>query len=383
MPRAGVSRSWCGAAFLGESGLGLRRRASALAARVAGANGRGCLVQQTVRGLKASTFWATRMVQRDFLCDSSNLRSTCREGETASGESLRLVAPPLLAEASAGTQGSAARLRSSVAPKVLADIEIDVPRCGAASKKVRAAVRRVLLAFASRNQATGYCQGLNVVTASILLALSSIPTADDEALAFWLVVVLTEERCTGWWEATFESLRRDVYECCGRAREQAHGAEGSPRTRCFFGGGNVFGVSEETGTLNSGTSSAEIDLRPIGLAVERLVDELGTPLDLVMTQWLLTVFAHAGAGLAPLGLRLRALDVALCAPNPHGAFVGSRRGPGSTALLALALATIVSSRSDQVDDVVQAARALEHEICHGDREALFLTAHVRRSLILT
>lgn len=289
----------------------------------------------------------------------------------------QLAAPQLLAEASAGVEGSAERLEVAVPANVLADIEIDVPRCGVSSKHMRASIRRVLLAFAARNKAIGYCQGLNVIVATILLALSPIPNAHDEALAFWLVVVLSEERCSGWWEATLESLRHDVYESCGRARELALVTQDVvPARKRLFGVRNTSTVIEASSASSGGNTACQANVKQLGLTIERLVDVLGTPIDLVMTQWLLTVFAHAGAGLAPLGLRLRALDIALCAPNPHGAPIGSTRGPGATALLALALATVASVRSGEVNDVVQAARSLEETLRQGDREALFLAAHV-------
>lgn len=289
----------------------------------------------------------------------------------------QLGAPRLLAEASAGVEGSAERLEVAVPANVLADIEIDVPRCGITSKYMRASIRRVLLAFAARNKVIGYCQGLNVIVATILLALSPNPNAHDEALAFWLLVVLTEERCSGWWEATLEALRRDVYESCGRARQQARVTQDSvPARKRLFGVGNTSAGIETSAASSSRNTTSEANVKQLGLTIERLVDDLGTPIDLVMTQWLLTIFAHAGAGLAPLGLRLRALDIALCAPNPHGAPIGSTRGPGATALLALALATVASVRREEVNDVVQAARLLEQTLRDGDREALFLAAHV-------
>lgn len=208
-------------------------------------------------------------------------------------------------------------------------------------------MRRVLLAYSARNETTGYCQGLNVIAATLVTALKekfAPPTAEDEALAYWLLVVLTEIRCCGWWEASFASLRRDVYECCDRARS----------------------ASRQTASPESS------NLRRVGVTVERLVDDLSTPIDLIMTQWLLTVFSQTGAGSAPLGLRLRALDLALCAPSQLD---HTTRGPGSTALLSLSFAAIAAVRIDEIADVVQAARSLELAICRSEREPLFLTAH--------
>ncbi|KAJ8609538.1 hypothetical protein CTAYLR_006026 [Chrysophaeum taylorii] len=293
-------------------------------------------------------------------------------GDSASG----LRPPPLLAEASSAE--GMERLEASVPAHVLADIEIDVPRCGVSSRRVRAGVRRVLLAFAARNEATRYCQGLNVVAATILSALSPRPTDEDVTLAFWLVVVLAEERCAGWWESTFQALMRDIHECCGRARELSRRPEPvAPVVRKRFFGGGGGGSSTEARPASPKRRRSESVARDIGTAIEKLVEELGAPVDLMMSQWLLTAFAHAGGEVASIDLRLRALDVALCAPNPHGTDVDAARGPGSTALLALSLSAVAAARIDgSTADVVQAARALESAL--GDnsaRERLFAAAH--------
>lgn len=73
----------------------------------------------------------------------------------------------------------------------------------------------MLFTCAARDKAIGYGhENLDVIVATILLALSPTPNAQNEALAFWFVVVLTEERCSGWWEVTLGLFDAAFYACC-------------------------------------------------------------------------------------------------------------------------------------------------------------------------
>ena len=76
-------------------------------------------------------------------------------------------------------------------PAVIAQIDMDIPRTLTDNVFFRrgpgaARLREVLLAYARRNRAVGYCQGMNLIAASLLLAL---PTSED---AFWLLAAAVE-----------------------------------------------------------------------------------------------------------------------------------------------------------------------------------------------
>lgn len=66
-------------------------------------------------------------------------------------------------------------------------------------------LREVLLAYARRNPELGYCQGMNLVTASLLLIM---PTAED---AFWLLTTIIESILPpGYYSATLLASRADT-----------------------------------------------------------------------------------------------------------------------------------------------------------------------------
>ncbi|KAJ1461097.1 rab-GTPase-TBC domain-containing protein [Pelagophyceae sp. CCMP2097] len=177
-------------------------------------------------------------------------------GDGGRGEP-RLLPPPLLRrDVDAAT--AERRLVSAVSPAARADVECDVPRSGERRPR-RAPLRRVLLAYAARSQRVGYCQGLDVVAASILREVGG-----DEAYAFWLLAALVERRCEGWWDANLVRLRRDV----GRVTAARHAK--------------------------------------VAALVERDV-----PLDLILVQWLLSLFGHVGNDYTARSVRARTLDVAL------------------------------------------------------------------------
>jgi hypothetical protein len=57
----------------------------------------------------------------------------------------------------------------------------------------RQALRRVLRAYARRNPAVGYCQSMNFLAATCLLAM---PEED----AFWVLAALVEDRLAGYYD---------------------------------------------------------------------------------------------------------------------------------------------------------------------------------------
>ena len=70
---------------------------------------------------------------------------------------------------------------------VLREIDLDVDRTGVGSAARTRQLRAVLLAFAQRNPAVGYCQGLNFIAAMLLHVFRG---AEEEA--FWGLVVIVE-----------------------------------------------------------------------------------------------------------------------------------------------------------------------------------------------
>jgi len=83
---------------------------------------------------------------------------------------------------------------SGCSPDAMAQIELDLPRTfpehvqfrGGAETPVMLSLRRVLMAYASRNKVVGYCQGMNFIVGVMLLFV-------DEEKAFWLLCSLLED----------------------------------------------------------------------------------------------------------------------------------------------------------------------------------------------
>jgi hypothetical protein len=76
-------------------------------------------------------------------------------------------------------------------PSVIAQIEMDIRRTLTDNVFFRkgpgvAKLKEVLLAYSRRNSEVGYCQGMNLITASLLLIM---PTAED---AFWILTSMIE-----------------------------------------------------------------------------------------------------------------------------------------------------------------------------------------------
>ena len=69
----------------------------------------------------------------------------------------------------------------------------------------RAGLRRVLGAYAVRNESVGYCQSMNFVAASLLLAL---PTQEEEA--FWVLCALVEDSLPEYYTHTMSALKADA-----------------------------------------------------------------------------------------------------------------------------------------------------------------------------
>jgi len=94
-------------------------------------------------------------------------------------------------------------------PEILAQIQMDIHRTMTDNVFFRTGpgvpkLREVLLAYARRNPELGYCQGMNLVTASLLLIM---PTAED---AFWLLTTIVETILPpGYYSSTLLASRAD------------------------------------------------------------------------------------------------------------------------------------------------------------------------------
>ena len=94
-------------------------------------------------------------------------------------------------------------------PEILSQIQMDIHRTMTDNVFFRvgpgvAKLREVLLAYARRNPELGYCQGMNLVTASLLLIM---PTAED---AFWLLTSIVENILPqGYYSSTLLASRAD------------------------------------------------------------------------------------------------------------------------------------------------------------------------------
>lgn len=94
-------------------------------------------------------------------------------------------------------------------PEIVAQIQMDINRTMTDNVFFRAGpgvvkLNEVLLAYSRRNPEVGYCQGMNLITASLLLIM---PTAED---AFWLLTSIIENILpTGYYSNTLLASRAD------------------------------------------------------------------------------------------------------------------------------------------------------------------------------
>ena len=94
-------------------------------------------------------------------------------------------------------------------PEILSQIQMDIHRTMTDNVFFRigpgvSKLREVLLAYSRRNPEIGYCQGMNLVTASLLLIM---PTAED---AFWLLTSIIENILpSGYYSSTLLASRAD------------------------------------------------------------------------------------------------------------------------------------------------------------------------------
>lgn len=94
-------------------------------------------------------------------------------------------------------------------PEILAQIQMDIHRTLTDNVFFRtgpgvAKLEEVLIAYSRRNPEIGYCQGMNLVTASLLLIM---PTAED---AFWLLTSIVENILPqGYYSSTLLASRAD------------------------------------------------------------------------------------------------------------------------------------------------------------------------------
>ncbi|CAH0491165.1 unnamed protein product [Peronospora farinosa] len=125
-------------------------------------------------------------------------------------------------------------------------IELDIDRTFGHSQTTicsdsgRTQLRRILRAYSLRNPSVGYCQGLNFIVAFLMLM------ANEEAV-FWLLSVFCEDLYPGYYSPTMDDIQRDML-----VLKQL--------------------IAEELLELNEFTS------------------EVGLPLELLGSQWLLCLF---------------------------------------------------------------------------------------------
>lgn len=191
----------------------------------------------------------------------------------------------------------AASSLDSFDPEVTSQIQADIYRTLTDNVFFRqgpgvSKLREVLLAYAKRNPGVGYCQGMNLITGSLLLIM---PTAED---AFWILVAMIEN-----------ILPSNYYD---------HGLVGSRADQVVLRGY----VSEVLPKLGAH------------------LDELGVELEALTFQWFLSVFTDCLSAEA----LYRVWDVVLCLnstslanPDPTNASSnssGSKVDPPSLATFA-------------------------------------------------
>lgn len=144
--------------------------------------------------------------------------------------------------------------------QTLESIKIDIPRTFPDNiyfDKYKVSLFNVLIGFASHNPVVGYCQGLNYIAGLLLIVL-----AGDEEATFWLLKHLIENIVPEYHTKTMKNLKRDIE------------------------------VITEL-----------IKLRlPL---INEKVNELGLPWIVIMTKWLICIFAEV----LPIETTLRVWDV--------------------------------------------------------------------------
>ncbi|KAK4207863.1 rab-GTPase-TBC domain-containing protein [Rhypophila decipiens] len=170
-------------------------------------------------------------------------------------------------------------------PQVVAQIKADITRTLTDNIFFRkgpgvSKLNEVLLAYSRRNPEVGYCQGMNLVTANLLLIM---PTAED---AFWVLVSMVEHILpTGYFDHSLLASRADQQVL------RQYVAEILPKLSAHF-------------------------------------EELGIDLETMTFQWFLSVFTDCLSAEA----LFRVWDVILC--------LGGNEGGGSTFLFQVALALL-------------------------------------------
>ncbi|KAL2255111.1 hypothetical protein VTK26DRAFT_4087 [Humicola hyalothermophila] len=158
--------------------------------------------------------------------------------------------------------------------QVVAQIEADITRTLTDNIFFRAGpgvakLHEVLLAYARRNPAVGYCQGMNLVVANLLLIT---PSAED---AFWILCAVIESILPpNYFDHSLLASRADQLVLRGYVREIL------PRLSARF-------------------------------------DELGIDLETMTFQWFLSLFTDCLSAEA----LFRVWDVVLCSPGDGGGFL--------------------------------------------------------------
>jgi Rab-GTPase-TBC domain len=80
-------------------------------------------------------------------------------------------------------------------PHIAYDIRKDIPRTMAAERLPRKKLERILNASALHNPIIGYCQGLNIVAATLLTVFAECPTLKEEDV-FWTFTAILQRRAS-------------------------------------------------------------------------------------------------------------------------------------------------------------------------------------------
>jgi hypothetical protein len=197
-----------------------------------------------------------------------------------------------------------------VDPSIVAQIDMDIHRTLTDNVFFRkgpgvAKLRDVLLAYSRRNSEVGYCQGMNLIAASLLLIM---PTAED---AFWILTSMIEN-----------ILPQHYYD---------HG-------------------------LLASRADQQVLRRYIADVLPRLsahLDELGIELEALTFQWFLSIFTDCLSAEA----LYRVWDVVLClnaTSTVQNGSVGGAPGPSAIANREGASASPVESNQGGPEDAVAA-----------------------------
>ncbi|VBB77256.1 Putative small G protein signaling modulator [Podospora comata] len=219
-------------------------------------------------------------------------------------------------------------------PQVVAQIKADITRTLTDNIFFRKGpgvgkLHEVLLAYSRRNPDVGYCQGMNLVVANLLLIT---PSSED---AFWILVATVEQILpSGYFDHSLLASRADQVVL------RQYVSEVLPKLSAHF-------------------------------------DDLGIDLETMTFQWFLSIFTDCLSAEA----LFRVWDVVLCTPHDGGAFLfqvalallklneGQLLGCGSPAGVYTYINHQMTNHAISIDGLVQASEGLRRLVKKEDIEA--------------